>query len=500
MLMRPAPLLLTTLVGAIVCVTAACSNFKAPRLSDAPARQSQPLIPASVALSFDPSVRTAILEHQACADVAWKGKLGDALVQAFHETGRVRFAQMSIADTTGAPAPVSAPGAIPITATIKLLHQSLTAKTRTGADDRYVAQVDIQLIAIFYDPQGNPLPDAPLTYSEAASIWTPLFGGSSRCATQSLDDVMKTATEQLADQFPQYVAQLVAKTQAGTVTQVASNQVPAAPPAATASAPIINPAPVAAPPAAPALSVQPPAASTHEADRYAVVVGVGLYRTPWAGWREGLAFDSKGTLSLLNHSLQVPENHTLLLQDELASQEDIEEALTSWLPKRVNKDSIVLFYFSGQALADPKTGEISLIPYDGTPASSRTRLISLRWLQSRVQKLGAKLALAVLDTPLTGAALPKDGKAKPVAPNWAADLAGASGPSTATVIQIARSTGAAPQLQGLLSGLAGEADLDHDGVVTLGEWLRSLRGSAVTVPALPPTVGVQSIPLGHVSR
>jgi hypothetical protein len=242
------------------------------------------------------------------------------------------------------------------------------------------------------------------------------------------------------------------------------------------------------------------ASANPDPNRYAVVVGLSLYRTPWPGWREGLPLDDKETVPALARRFNVPDNQTLLLQDELASLEDIQEALASWLPKRIKKDSVVLFYFSGQALADPKTGEISLIPYDGTPASTQTRLISLRWLQSRLQKLGAKLTLAVLDSPVTGNAALKEGKTKSVSPNWGADLAGHSGPSEASMIQITRLPGAQSQPQGLLTGLNGDADLDHDGIITVGEWLRSLRGNAVTTPSLPPTMAVQSIPLVRVSR
>lgn len=495
MSMRPASAPLIALLGAIVCLTAACSDFKLPRLSDAPLQQSQPRIPASVTVLFDQPVRTAKLEHTACADTQWTGPLGDSLLRAFQDMGQARFPQFSIGDGSATAPLAPIPGTFPVRAAITLKHHSFTATTRTGSDDRYMAQLDIRLVATFYDLNGQPLPDAPLVYSETVKVWTPQYGSSSQCPTQQLDDVLQTATEHLAAQFPRYVGQLIAKsqTQTGAAQQVAVNPAPASAPA---SAPI--PAPTA--PSTPLPSAQPAVASQQDPDRYAVVVGLGLYRTPWAGWRDGLAFDSKEPLSLLSHSLNVPENHTLLLQDELAAQEDIEEAVASWLPKRIGKDSIVFFYFSGQSLADPKTGEVFLIPYDGTPASSKTRLISLRWLQSRIQRLGAKLALAVIDTPVAGSIASKDGKTKPAAPNWTADLNGSSGPNVPPLVQIARMPGTAPQPNNLLAGLSGPADLDHDGVVTLGEWLRSLRGTAITVPTLPPAVGVQSIPLSHISR
>lgn len=502
MFMRIRPFSHAVIAGLLLCVTAACDGFKAPILLDLAPKQ--PMLPAAVTVSFDPSVRNAILEHTACADIPWKGKLGEAIVRSFQETGRTRFAQIAIVDTADVLRPVSTtPGVTPVSATVKLLSQSITARTRTGADDRYTAHVDIRMVATFYDAQGLPVPDAPMVYSEGVSIFTPQFGGSGQCATQDLDAVMNTAVEHLTRQFGSYVEQLLAKlqNQPKPVTQTAAAPVQ---PAQPATGPTTVPAGASAmptpSPALPSTVAQAATLSNPDPNRYAVVVGLSLYRSPWPGWRDGLLIDSEGTLSQVARSLSVPDNHTLLLQDELASQADIEEALASWLPKRITKESIVFVYFNGQAMTDPKTGEIYLIPYDSTPASSYTRLISLRWIQSRLQKLGAKLALAVIDSPLTGTAISKDAKAKSSAPNWAADLAGPSGTADASLIQIARMPGVSRQQSSLLAGLNGPADLDHDGIVTVGEWLRALRGNAVTVPTLPPTVTVQSIPLVRLNR
>ncbi|MGA6827132.1 hypothetical protein ACO9S2_05895 [Nitrospira sp. NS4] len=596
------------LLGAVFCMTAACSQFNVPRLfTPAPPQQ---VIPASVTLVLDDSVKTALFEYTACADIVmWKGHLGDSLVRAFQDMGQTRFTHFSLGEAPAA-RQTAEPGIFPVRATVKLTHKSFTSRTRTGADDRYMAQLDIHLVATFYDTQGQPLPDAPLNYSEAVSVFTPQFGASSQCATQDLDELLRTAAGQLAAQFPSYVEQLIAKQQRQTesarqtatnrpsqgeaspltvkVTLLDDNQnlilessekvrvridvtntgtaptnqafatfsgtpalteafagtltapvtIPALQPGESTSAMVVGQlparfdgtrgeltvtissadtktgplasqtlvatmAPIGAPAAAAPSAGQSALSSGaigQGQNRYAVAVGLSLYRSPWAGWRDGLSFDSKGTISLIAQSLNVPDSHTLLLQDELASQEDIEEALASWLPKQMGKDSIVFFYFNGQALADPKTGEVYLIPYDGTPASSRSRLISLRWLQSRLQKLGAKLALSIIETPLATGALSKDGKPKSVTPNWIADLDGSSGQTGRPLIQVAGNSGSSRQQNSLLSGLTGPADLDHDGIVTLGEWLRSLRGSAVTVPALPPALGVQSIPLSRVNQ
>lgn len=501
-------LLPTAFLALLFGVTTGCEGFKMPVLVD-PSPQAMRLqgkkLPASVTVSFDASVKNAMLEHTYCNDRVWKGKLGEAIVRSFEETGRNAFAHMTVVDDLNPARPVSAtPGLTPVNVTIRLIRQSLMARTRTGSDDRYVAQADIALVATFYDLQGQPVPDAPMIYNEAVKVWTPQFAASNQCATQRLDEILDTAVEHLTAQFGTYVEQFIGKVQSQPLPAAQTAAAPVQmvqPPQPIA--PATTPVPASAAPPTPAQATQPSraaAVSGQDPNRYAVIVGLGLYRSPWAGWREGLALEDKDTVQTLARRFNVPDSQTLLLQDELASMEDIEEALASWLPKRVKKDAVVLLYFSGHATADPKTGEVSLIPYDGTPSSARTRLISLRWLQSRLQKLGAKLTVAILDSPIVGTAAVKDAKNKAVPPNWSADLAGASGSADLPVIQITRLPGAALQPQSLLAGLNGEADLDHDGVITLGEWLRSLRGHAATAPSLPPSVAVQSIPLVQLSR
>jgi len=606
--------ILTILIGLGLCLTAACSGFHKPRLTDQP--QYGPPIPVTVRMVFDDSVRKASLEQSACADTLWTGQLGEAIIHSFRATGIQRFAEMRIQDTvekarTTAMSPFSE-----ITAVISLMEKSLKTRTRTGSGDNYLVELDIKLAASLQDANGHSLPEAPLVYSNQVNIYTPQYGGNGQCATQQLDEAMTNATDYLAQQFVGYVAELTMASQqrilggrqvaggavpvgessaltikatlldennnlilesgekvgirldvtnngtnpagpstvsfSGTPTLIdafsgaaaAQTQLPGLPPGATTSAILWGKLPdqlegprgeltvtvtplgtstgvassqtlVASIAARPASSLPIPAtqpdksgptvsANGQHADRYAVIVGLSLYRSPWPGWKEGLSFQSKETAAMFSGTLGVPEGNILLLQDELAGQTDIEEALSSWLSKRVSKDSIVFFYFAGQTVADPKNGEVYLIPYDSTPASTTFRLISLRYLQSRLQKLGTKATIAILDSPVTVGPVGKDGKmTKPVAPNWIADLNGTGKQTDSPVVQISRLTGSAllsnKQTNNLLAGLAGSADMDHDGIVTLGEWLRSLRGSSITAPALPPTLAVQSIPLARVN-
>ena len=582
---------------------AACNHVQAPRFTFPTERG--PVIPLSVKLVFDESVRSATVEQTVCADVLWKGRLGDAIVQSFSETGRARLAHLSVGDPSGTAQPAAAP-ASEFTAFITLASASFSPTSRSGSDDiNYLAQFDVRLVATFQDAQGHQFPEAPMVYSNRAALWTPQVGGSNnQCATGQLDAAVRTAADHLANQLMAYLTQLREKTQgeglagrtspgagpsllalkatlldannnlvleggekigvridvtntgkatlgataitlsgtpalidafAGTLSspvQIAALQpgetkstilwgtVPAnaegsrgeltvtVTPSGTASGAPATQTLIAAmasrgTPAssAPSSAIRPglTTAGGGDPDRYAVIVGLGQYQTPWPGWRDGLSVDIKETVSLFTDSLKVPDGHTLLLQDELATQTDVEEALTLWLPKRVTKDSLVFFYFAGQTVVDAKNGEVFLIPYDATRASSPFRLIAIRFLQSRLQKLGAKLALAIIDSPMTVGTPPKNGKAKSAAPNWIANLDGFSGSKASTLIQVSRIHGASRPQNRLLASLTGPADLDHDGLVTVGEWLRSLRGTAITAPTLPPTLAVQSIPLAHVN-
>jgi len=605
MLMRRVSAMSILLLATGLALLAACNHLQAPRFTSPTERG--PVIPLSVKLAFDESVRSATVEQTVCADVLWKGRLGDAIVQSFTETGQARLAHLTVGDPSGTAQPATAP-ASEFTAFITLASASFTPTSRSGSDDtNFLAQFDVRLAATFQDAQGRRFPEAPMTYSNRVSLFTPQIGGSdNQCATGQLDAAVRTAADHLANQLMGYLTQLREKTQgegtagrqspgagpsllalkatlldannnlvleggekigvridvtntgkvtlgatavtlsgtpalidafAGTLSspvQIAALQpgetkstilwgtVPAnaegshgeltvtVTPSGTAGGASATQTLVAAmasrgaPASSASSSAIRPALTTagggHDPDRYAVIVGLGQYRTPWPGWRDGLSLDTKETVSLFTDSLDVPEGHTLLLQDELAAQADIEEALALWLPKRVTKDSLVVFYFAGQTVADAKNGEVFLIPYDATPASSPFRLISIRFLQSRLQKLGAKLALAIIDSPMAVGAPSKDGKAKSAVPNWMADLDGSSGSKASTVMQVSRIHGASRPQNRLLAGLTGPADLDHDGLVTVGEWLRSLRGTAVTAPTLPPTLAVQSIPLAHVNH
>jgi hypothetical protein len=591
-----------TLVWAMgLALLTACSPLQAPRFTYPTVER--PVIPLSVKLFFDESVRSATVEQTVCANVLWKGRLGDAIVQSFSETGRVSLAQLTVEDLSGTIQPTIAPTS-EVTAFITLTRASFSSTSRSGSDDNnYLAQFDVRLKATLQDAQGRRFPDAPMVYSNRIAVWAPPISGSDQCATGQLDAAVQTAAGHLASQLMGFLRQLKEKTQgertagrqdlgtgpslvalevtlldennnlvlergekvgvridvtntarttlsvagitlsgtptlidtfAGTlspsvrmfnlksgetkstilwgtlpanaeeshgeltVTVIPSGTENSTPATQTLKATMAS---RGAPMASMLSSGIRPASATAVGDdipnRYGVIVKLSQYQHPWQGWQDGLSFDTKETLSLFAEFLQVPEGQTLLLQDELATQIDINDALALWLTKRVTKDSIVFFYFAGHARTNLKTGEIFLMPYDTTPQSSLSQLIPLRLLQNRLRNLGARLIVAIIEGPLAMGTAGKDGTIQHAAPNWIGDLDGSSGVETGTIIQLSRRS----QIrQSLLSGLTGKADFDENRIITVGEWLRSLRPIAVMAPTLPPDLAVQSIPLSRVNR
>lgn len=69
--------------------------------------------------------------------------------------------------------------------------------------------------------------------------------------------------------------------------------------------------------------------------------------------------------------------------------------LSNWPPLHAAEQAVAIVYFSGQALVTP-TGEISLVPNDGSAADSR-RLYSLTDLESAFTRLQVKQVLFLFD-------------------------------------------------------------------------------------------------------
>ena len=216
----------------------------------------------------------------------------------------------------------------------------------------------------------------------------------------------------------------------------------------------------------------------HFRNKYvAILIGMDRYRDTW---RKAYRVRT-GQMKVLKDTLQTTglfsETNIRMLRGVQATKTDIEEVLLSWGRQRLGKDSILIFHFSGQALNHPATGEVYLVPFEGSPKASVKKLISLRTLQRVLGKLENRLTLLVLDTPVK----PLFRQSRSTGTNGAISIKWTSGLSlskkqSARVIQIRKTSphktdGPAK----LLAGLLGQADRNGNGTVTLDEFLHDVN-------------------------
>jgi hypothetical protein len=133
----------------------------------------------------------------------------------------------------------------------------------------------------------------------------------------------------------------------------------------------------------------------------------------------------------------------------------------------VTGESLVVLYYSGQALVAP-SGDVALVPYDA--GKTITKAFPLKELQAALAKLKVRTVLLIIDPSVVKAG--GDGKTKFKAPLWET-----GGPSITRLIGASGlGSGLEPEQLGhglftyyLLKGMRKDADRNGDGEVTLAE-------------------------------
>ena len=231
----------------------------------------------------------------------------------------------------------------------------------------------------------------------------------------------------------------------------------------------------------------------------ALLIGLDQYREKWPkAYRI-----PKGQLEALRDTLRATglfaDKNIRVLRGSHATRTDIEEALLSWGRQHLGKDSVLIFYFSGQALSHPTTGEVYLAPFEGSPTASAKRLISLRTLQRVLGKIENRVTLLILDTPIT----PLLHQAGSIGSNGSIPIKWSSGlPLSAhqgtRVIQIRqKNTLRNDRPAELLAGLLGRADANGNGTITLEEFLEDIKSRSEIISAPPKESPEASIPLAQ---
>ncbi len=231
----------------------------------------------------------------------------------------------------------------------------------------------------------------------------------------------------------------------------------------------------------------------------AILIGLDQYRDKW----KKVYRIPKGQLQALKNTLQTTgvfsEKNIRVLRGSHATKTDIEEALLSWGRQRLGKDSILIFHFSGQALSHPTTGEVYLVPFEGSPTASAKRLISLRTLQRVLGKMGNRLTLLILDTPATPLLRQTGsiGANGSIPIKWTSGLALSlqGGTKVIQVRQKFRQRNEGPAE--LLAGLLGRADANGNGTITVKEFLEDVKPRAEITSAPPRESPEALIPLAQ---
>jgi len=208
---------------------------------------------------------------------------------------------------------------------------------------------------------------------------------------------------------------------------------------------------------------------------YALVVGVSKYRDPKIPKLNLADKDAKAFGAFLETQNKVfKEAKVTYLLNEKATKSEIEKYLYYTLPKAGKGDSIILF-FSGHGAFDPmRTDDFLFLSYDSEPNYLGTTAVKMSGLDF-LKGITAERVLIIADACHAGGF--SDMKSKGLHPSelFVQEAKNSSGKVVITSSKGAQLSWEVPKLKNsvfthyLLEGLNGNADKDHDGVVTLSE-------------------------------
>ncbi len=264
-----------------------------------------------------------------------------------------------------------------------------------------------------------------------------------------------------------------------------------------------------APPQTLSLTIQPAGAGLDDVDRipaprsafrqpgtYLIAIGISNDPPPRTKLRKYASMDAQRVADYFQAIGGVPASNVMLLRDLQAHHAAVDVAFTKWLPQRIDKNAVVIVYFSGQAMVAPN-GEV-LLALSDTSNAADARLYPLRHIASTIAKLNVHQALFIFDGSVSK--LRGESETQIALPRW--DLNGTimiqmiGGESFKTGLEDdAHRHGLFTYF--FLRGLRGEADTNHNGFVTLGElagyvrqkvtWAAKSRLNAEQRPMIFPT-------------
>ena len=212
-----------------------------------------------------------------------------------------------------------------------------------------------------------------------------------------------------------------------------------------------------------------------------IAIGVGTYRDEQVPVMKYASHDAAVMAEYLHAVGGVPRERMRILLDRQGVQQEFEETFKQWLRKRADADTVLYVYFSGRAVVDSSTGEVLLVPYDGTLFDPE-HLYPLRRLQELVSQLPIQRAIFMVDASLDPS--PGADLTTMPSPDWPSEMdeqrkdvemwmVGNRSLQEANVYDLGKH---GLFTYYLLRGLQGVADLDRDGMVMAGELCLYARG------------------------
>ncbi len=208
-----------------------------------------------------------------------------------------------------------------------------------------------------------------------------------------------------------------------------------------------------------------------------LAIGLSTHRDPTV---KGLPYAGQDAVTLARYWGAIggiSDSHLRVLTNDRATKDAWADALEDWLPARSEPGGTVFIYISGRVLA--ASSGASFLAYEAQRAGS-AGLFSLRRLTAALAKLPAQQIVLFLDVEPTEAA--EEGGEGGGMPDWLAGVSRTIPDKVILIVSAGRGQSVHALEAGrhglfaywLLRGLAGEADLNRDGSVWLGEaydWL-----------------------------
>ena len=217
-----------------------------------------------------------------------------------------------------------------------------------------------------------------------------------------------------------------------------------------------------------------------------IAIGVGTFRDDQMPVVKHASHDAAVMAEYLHTIGSVPRERMRVLLDRQGIHQEFEETFGQWLHKRADAETVLYVYFSGRAVVDSSTGEVLLVPYDGTRLEP-SRLYPLKRLQEVVSKLMVQRSIFMLDTSLDPS--PGADLMTMPSPDWTSGIDEPRKDREMWMVGNRNLQEAHVYDQGrhglftyhLLRGLQGVADLDRDGTVMAGELCLYARAQAARV-------------------